>query len=131
MFLGVSDNLSDSTSIITLTRTEHESDDYNPHKPGRPSHSYHTYFIANLRLVLDVEVQAGNLHASKHSSPGLWALLERLGRENWPVFIRGDKDWGTEGNMARAEKEGLGYLFKLRLTARVKKLVERLMRGAE
>ena len=27
---------------------------YNPHKPGRPSHTYHTYFIANLRLVLDV-----------------------------------------------------------------------------
>ncbi len=23
---------------------------YNPHKPGRPSHTYHTYFIANLRL---------------------------------------------------------------------------------
>ena len=70
---------------------------YNPHKPGRPSHTYHTFFIANLRLVLDVEVQAGNQSASKHSSPGLWALLERLGRENWPVFIRGDKDWGTEG----------------------------------
>jgi hypothetical protein len=60
-----------------------------------------------------VEVQAGNRHASKHSSPGLWASLERLGREHWPVFIRGDKDWGTEGNMARAEQEGLGYLFKL------------------
>jgi hypothetical protein len=27
---------------------------YNPHKPGRPSPTYHTYFIANLRLVLDV-----------------------------------------------------------------------------
>jgi hypothetical protein len=27
---------------------------YNPHKPGRPSHTYHTYFIANLRLVQDV-----------------------------------------------------------------------------
>jgi hypothetical protein len=58
-------------------------------------------------------------------------LLERLGRENWPAFIRGDRDWGTEGNMARAEQEGLGYLFKLRLTARVKKLIERLMGGAE
>ena len=29
---------------------------YNPHKPGRPSHTYHTYFIANLRLILEVEV---------------------------------------------------------------------------
>ncbi len=104
---------------------------YNPHKPGRPSHTYHTYFIANLRLVLDVEVQAGNQHTSKHSSPGLWSLLQRLGRENWPAFIRGDRDWGTEGNMARAEHERLGYLFKLRLTSRVKKLVERLMGAAQ
>jgi hypothetical protein len=104
---------------------------YNPHKPGRPSHTYHTYLIANLRLVLDVEVLAGNQHASKHSSPGLWALLKRVGRENWPAFIRGDRDWGTEGNMARAEQEGLGYLFKLRLTQGAKKLVERLMRDAQ
>ena len=50
---------------------------YNPHKPGRPSHTYHTYAIAELRLILEVEVQAGNQHASKHSAPGLWALLAR------------------------------------------------------
>jgi hypothetical protein len=30
---------------------------YNPHKPGRPSHTYPTYLMANLRLILDVEVQ--------------------------------------------------------------------------
>jgi hypothetical protein len=52
---------------------------YNPHKPGRPSHTYHTYFIANLRSALDVEVQVGNQHASKHSSPGLWDLLQPPG----------------------------------------------------
>jgi hypothetical protein len=33
---------------------------YNPRKPGRPSHAYHTYFIGTLRLVLDVEVSAGH-----------------------------------------------------------------------
>ncbi len=103
---------------------------YNPHKPGRPSHTYHTYFIANLRLVLDVEVQPGNQTASKYSSPGLWELLGRLPRAHWPVAIRGDRDWGTQANMARAEQEGLPYLFKLRLTSGVKKIIERLMRGA-
>ena len=35
---------------------------YNPAKPGRPSHAYHTYFIARLRLVLDVEVHPGHRH---------------------------------------------------------------------
>jgi len=32
---------------------------YNPKKPGRPSHSYHTYSMAGVRLVLDVDVVAG------------------------------------------------------------------------
>jgi len=58
---------------------------YNPHKPGRPSH---TYLMANLRLVLEVEVQAGNQSASAYSASGLWALLERIPRANWPAFIR-------------------------------------------
>ena len=31
---------------------------YNPTKPGRPSLCYHTYFVANLRLVFDVDVRA-------------------------------------------------------------------------
>src|SRR5512135_1897144 len=53
---------------------------YNPRKPGRPSHTYHSYAIAELRLILEVEVQAGNQHASKHSAPGLWALLARIDR---------------------------------------------------
>src|SRR5690348_17210723 len=51
---------------------------YNPKKPGRPSHTYHSYILANLRLVLEVEVHAGNQHAAKHSAPGLWTLLDRL-----------------------------------------------------
>ena len=46
------------------------------------------------------------------------------------MFIRGDRDWGTEANMQRAEQAGLPYLFKLRMTAGVKKSVERLMREA-
>ena len=44
---------------------------YNHHKPGRPSHTYHSYMIANLRLILDVDVHAGNEHASKHTAPGI------------------------------------------------------------
>ena len=100
---------------------------YNPHQPGRPSHTYHSYVIAELRLILEVEVQAGNQHASKHSAPGLWALLARIGREAWPCLLRGDCDWGTEANMRQAEREELPYLFKLRLTRNAKRLIERTM----
>ena len=51
---------------------------YNPHKPGRPSHSYHCYMMANLRLVLAVDVAPGNEHTSKHCSPRLWKFLDGL-----------------------------------------------------
>ena len=96
---------------------------YNPHKPGRPSHTYHTYMIANLRLILDVEVQAGNQSSSSYSAPGLWAILERIPRMNWPRFIRGDCDWGSNNIMTEAEERGVDYLFKLRQSKNVKTLI--------
>jgi len=98
---------------------------YNPKKPGRPSHVYHTYTMAGLRLVLDVDVAPGNQHASSHAAPGLWALLDRIPRDCWPVFLRGDSGFGTEGVMREAEQRRLPYLFKLRLTANVKKLIKK------
>jgi len=98
---------------------------YNPKKPGRPSHVYRTYTIAGLRLVLDVEVSPGNEHASKHAAPGLWAVLDRIPRDCWPAFLRGDSGFGTEAIMSEAERRGLPYLFKLRLTANVKKLIKK------
>jgi hypothetical protein len=104
---------------------------YNPHKPGRPSHTLHTYWVAGLRLVLDVEVKAGNEHASAHSAPALWGLLDRLGRDRWPWLLRGDADFGTERIMSRAEQEGVPYLFKLRSTRNVKRLIEKAMGEAD
>ena len=96
---------------------------YNPKKPGRPSHTYHTTMIANLRLIMDVEVQAGNQSASSYSAPGLWALLERIPRQHWPKFIRGDCDWGSDAIMTEAEQRDQHYLFKLRQSGLVKKLI--------
>jgi hypothetical protein len=96
---------------------------YNPHKPGRPSHTYHTYLIANLRLVLDVEVQPGDQSQSKHSLPGLISLLDSLPPESRPQFSRGDCDWGNDNVMSQFEEKGYRYLFKLKKSSRVKALV--------
>lgn len=97
---------------------------YNPHKPGRPSHVYHTYFIANLRLILDVEVQPGNQSASSFSRPGLFEFIDSLPSRARPAFIRGDIAFGNEGTMKEAEDRNVAYLFKLRQTKKVKRLVE-------
>ena len=104
---------------------------YNPKKPGRPSHCYHTYSMASTRLVLDVDVSPGDEHASKHSAPSLWALLDRLPRDLWPALLRGDRGFGNEGIMREAEARGLPFLFKLRLTANVKRMIEKLAEARE
>ena len=87
--------------------------------------STHTYTMAGLRLVLDVDVAPGNEHASSHATPGLWALLDRIPRDCRPAFLRGDSGFGTEAVMREAEQRELPYLFKLRLTANVKKLIKK------
>lgn len=97
---------------------------YNPHKPGRPAHVYQTYVVANLRLVLDVEVQPGNQTAAWFAQPRLWSILDSLPQEAWPQFVRGDCSWGNESVIQEAESRGLGYLFKVKQSKNVKRLVE-------
>jgi len=99
---------------------------YNPTKRGRPSHVIHTYWIANMRLVLDAEVQNGKAHAARHSLPRLVGILKELPAEKRPRMIRGDNAFGNEPVMVELEKIAQTYLFKLRQTAGVKSLIERL-----
>ena len=101
---------------------------YNPQKPGRPSHVYHSYFVAGLRISLGVEVRAGNEHAAAKGLPGLWSTLAKLPRTRWPTFIRGDCGYGSESVMLECEERGVPYLFKLRHTKNVKALVNSMMR---
>ena len=77
--------------------------------------------------MLDVEVQAGNQMAASYSAPDLWKLLERLPRHQWPQFLRGDCNFGTDAVMSSAEAKQLPYLFKLKGTQNVKRLIEQLM----
>jgi len=99
---------------------------YNPQKPGRPSHAYHSYFIANLRMVMDVEVQAGNQTAASFAQPELWNLLDGMAQSSHPSFLRGDCNWGSERAMEGSEQRGIAYLFKLKQSANVKKLIAKL-----
>ena len=102
---------------------------YNPEKPGRPSHSYHTYFIANVRMILDVEVQAGNQSSSLATQPGLWKYVDSLPRKYLPEFIRGDCAFGNENMMKEAENRNIDYLFKLKQSINVKKLISASFRN--
>ena len=98
---------------------------YNPHKPGRPSHAYHSYQMAGLRLMLSVTVAAGNQSHANTTLPGLIELIERLPSEKRPALVRGDCGQGGEPTMAALEARAVHYLFKLRLTKNVKRYIER------
>ncbi len=80
---------------------------YNPGKRGRPSHAYHIYMLASLRLVLRVDVLPGDEYNVAHATDGLWTLLDHLGPSRRPALLRGDKSWGIERVMARAEQSDL------------------------
>ncbi len=98
---------------------------YNPQKPGRPSHIIHTYWIGNLRLVLDAQLQAGNRHSPSYGRAGLKALIESLPANERPQLVRGDSAYGSEGEMVQLEELKQPYLFKLRQTSGVKQLIKR------
>ncbi len=104
---------------------------YNPHKPGRPSHAYHTYQMAGLRLMLNVTVAPGNASHANTTLPGLIELIERLPLERRPVLVRGDCGQGGEPTMAALEARQVRYLFKLRLTKNVKRYIERIFATPE
>ena len=95
---------------------------YNPQKPGRPSHSYHSYMIANLRLMLGVDVLPGNEHHGSHGLSGLLEILDGLTKETRPYLVRGDASYGSEAVMSALEARDQNYLFKLRMTRKVSEL---------
>ena len=99
---------------------------YNPKKPGRPSHTYHTYLMAGLRLVVGAEVKAGDEHSGSHSLPGLLRILDALPFERRPKIVRGDCGFGSDPFIVPLEERGQSYLFKLRLSKNVKRHIERV-----
>ena len=115
----------DTTSKLLYGKQAGAEISYNPRKPGRPSHAVHTYWIGNLRLVLDVQVQSGKSHTASHSLPGLLDLLREMNAHERPQFVRGDCAFGNERVMGELELIEQPYLFKLKQSAGVKRLIER------
>jgi Transposase DDE domain group 1 len=98
---------------------------YNPHKPGRPSHALHTYWVGTLRLVLDVVIASGKQHSSKYAGDGLGEILDNLSCQQQPALVRGDCGFGNEPFIGALEDRNQAYLFKLRQSKGVQRLLAR------
>lgn len=121
----------DATVKTLYGRQEEAKVGYNPVKPGRPSHVYHAMLFTAAKLILNVDVQAGNQTASTYGLPTLMGWLDARERKYWPSMIRGDCGHGNEELMAECEQRGLSYVFKLRRSKGVQDLIKQLNRSGE
>ena len=115
----------DATIKPLYGRQEGAEIGYNPHKPGRPSHLLHTFWVGNLRLVLDAVLSSGKQHSAGHAKAAMARLLDELG-DKAPALVRGDCGYGNEDIIDVCEQRSLRYLLRLRKTANVKRLIQRL-----
>jgi hypothetical protein len=99
----------DSTVKTLYGHQEGADVGYNPHQPGRPSHAYHTYMLASLRLVLRVDVLPGDEYNVANATDGLWTLLGHLGAARRPALLRGRQVVGHRAGHGAggAERSGL------------------------
>ena len=81
--------------------------------------------------MLRLDVVPGNEHNVAHATDGLWTLLDHLGPDRCTALLRGDKAWGIQSVMARAEQSKLPYLFRPCMTANVKRALKRAMRHSD
>ena len=94
----------DSTVKPIYGKQEGAEVGYNPNKRGRPSHCYHSYLIANLRLVLGVDVTPGNESNSPYSLPGLLEILDDLPAAMRPFLVRADRGYGNDAMMSQGNR---------------------------
>jgi hypothetical protein len=77
--------------------------------------------------VLDAVLSSGKQHTSGHAKAAMARLLDELG-DKAPALVRGDCGYGNEDIIDVCEQRDLPYLLRLRKTANVKRLIERLFR---
>ena len=111
----------DTTIKPLYGRQEGAQLSYSPHKPGRPSHALHTYWVGNLRLVLDVVVSPRQRAQCGQGAPGLDCRGTNSSQRSARRWCEGDCGFGNEPFIAELESRAQPYLFKLRQTQGVER----------
>ena len=62
----------------------------------------------------------------KHALPGLESVLDRITPRDRPRLVRGYSGFGNEATLVVCESREIDYLFRLRQSSNVKKLIARL-----
>lgn len=113
----------DSTVITRYGEQEDAVLGYNPTKRGRPSHHPLLAVAAKTRLCLHYSHRPGNAASSTDCLEAMTETLEYLKPEHRPWLNRGDIGFGNDNimNWHESSPERPHYLFKLKMTANVKR----------
>lgn len=116
----------DSTVITRYGKQELAEVGYNPHKRGRRSHHPLVGIIAGSRLCSYYGLRAGNTASSTGLIDAMQESYRYLGKYPW--LNRGDIGFSNETVMSWHEdmSERPNYLFKLKLSKRVKQAIQSL-----
>src|ERR1019366_9009961 len=68
-----------------------------------------SYFVSNLRMVLDVVVCPGKQHSATPARPGLSDVLDRLNKNQLPVLECGDYGCDIEPFIDQLDYDRQGY----------------------
>ena len=116
----------DSTVVVRYGNQEDAAIGYNPQKPGRPSHHPLACVIGGTRLCLHMEWRKGNTVSASNWIEAMEKVWRSPIAQHRIRLNRGDLGFGQEPIMAWHE-QGAGkrpaYLFKLKLTANVKRAI--------
>ncbi len=113
----------DATVKTLYGKQEEAKVGFNPFKKGRPSHVYHAMVLTRAQLVLNVDVQAGNQTSSVYAQPGILGWLDSRPLSQQPWLVRGDIGYGSDEMIAACEARQLRYLFKLKKSKGVERLI--------
>ena len=73
-----------------------------------------------------MDVQGGKAHGACHMAVKIWDWVDALPSDCRPTLLRGDSAFGNEGYLCACEARTLSYLFKLKLSKKVQKLIGQL-----
>jgi hypothetical protein len=101
---------------------------YNPHKRGHKGHAIHTVSIGGARLLLHTEVLPGNQTTPSFAMTGILATLDELIAQGVaPNLVRADVAYGYDTFMRELESRSIEYLFRLRMSKKVKDLCRHVL----
>ena len=116
----------DSTVNTRYGKQEDAALGYNPHKPGRPSHHPLVCAIGGTRLALHMEWRRGNTVSATNWIEAMEKVWSHPLAQHRIKINRGDIGFGQEKIIAWHEEAGKQrphYLFKLKLTSKVKRAI--------